>query len=204
MFIHISFKSFGLFPLIFIVLSLSSCHFVESSSRPKSTAVERQIKAVLELPSYEYVYRDIIYIADQAEFLGFHHRDKQLLFAVDVHLQAGLDLTKGVTVKPAETLPGGSRGLSITLPAPEILVIDADETSITQYFKKEFGGEIGRLEYYDEISQSKKQIRRDAIERGVLTQARENAASVVRSLLQSQGFDRVVVRFQDGSAGGRP
>ncbi len=204
MWFHFSFKSSVLFPLLVLVLSLSSCDFVENSSRLKPTAVERQIKAVLELPTYEYVYRDIIYISDQAEFLGIRHRDKQLLFAVDVHLQAGIDLTKGVTVKPAASRPGEPRGLSITLPTPEILVIDADETSITQYFKKEFGGEISRLEYYDEISNSKAQIRRDALERGILTQASENAASVVRSLLQSQGIERVVIAFQDGSEGDQP
>ncbi len=201
---HFSYKSFVLFPALVLVLSLGSCHFVEESSRLQSSTVERQIKAVLELPTYEYVYRDIIYIADQAEFLGFRHRDKQLLFAVDVHLQAGIDLKKGVTVTPAETRPGGNRGLSITLPAPEILMIDADETSITQYFKKEFGGEISRLEYYDEISQSKVQIRRDALERGVLTRARENASSVVRSLLQSQGIEPVIVQFRSGSEGSSP
>ena len=83
-------------------------------------------------------------------------------------------------------------------------MIDADETTITQYFKKEFGGEISRLEYYDEISQSKTQIRRDALERGVLTRARENASSVVRSLLQSQGIEPVVVQFRGSSEGSSP
>ncbi|MFW6209703.1 MAG: DUF4230 domain-containing protein [Spirochaetota bacterium] len=190
--------------MLVLVLSIGSCHFVDESSRRQSSTVERQIKAVLELPTYEYVYRDIIYIADQAEFLGFRHRDKQLLFAVDVHLQAGIDLKKGVTVKPAKSQPGGNRGLSITLPAPQILMIDADETSITQYFKKEFGGEISRLEYYDEISRSKTKIRRDAVQRGVLIRARENAASVVRSLLQSQGIEPVVVQFRGSSEGSSP
>lgn len=204
MWFHFSYKSSVLSPLLVLVLSFSSCHFVEDSSRLKPTAVERQIKAVLELPTYEYVYRDIIYIADQAEFLGFRHKDKQLLFAVDVHLQAGIDLTKGVTVKPAGSRPGGTQSLSVTLPAPEILVIDADETSITQYFKKEFGGEIGRLEYYDEISNSKEQIRHDALERGILTQASENAASLVRSLLQSQGIEEVVVAFQSAQQEDQP
>lgn len=174
-----------------MVLSLSSCHFVDDSSRRPPAAVERHIKAVLELPTYEYVYRDIIYIADQAEFLGFRHRDKQLLFSVDVRLQAGIDLKKGVRVSRT-----GPQGLTISLPAPEILIIDADENSITQYFKKEFGGAISRLEYYDEISQSKAHIHRDALERGILIQARENAASVVRSLLQSQGFGPVQVQFR--------
>ena len=196
--LHIFNKSAVLFPVVVIVLNLSSCHFVDDSSRIQATVVERHIKAVLELPTYEYVYRDIIYIADQAEFLGFRHKDKQLLFAVDVHLQAGIDLKKGVRVRTT-----GSQGLTINLPAPEILIIDADENTITQYFKKEFGGTISRLEYYDEISQSKELIRRDALERGILIQARENAASVVRSLLQSQGLGPVEVEFRGTPEAGR-
>lgn len=185
------FKSFFLFPVLIISISLCACDFQADTSRRAPSDVERQIRSVLELPSYEYLYRDIIYIADQAQFLGFRHKDTQLLFAVDVRLQAGVDLQKGIQVTP---LSAG--GLSISLPAAEILLIDADENSITQYFKKEFGGQIERLAYYDEISLSKERIRADAIDRGVLTQAQSNAASVLRSLLQSQGFSPVEIEFR--------
>jgi hypothetical protein len=185
------FKSFFLFPVLLISISLGACDFQADTSRRLPTDVERQIRTVLELPSYEYLYRDIIYISDQAEFLGFRHKDTQLLFAVDVRLQAGVNLKKGVQVTPIS-----AGGLSINLPAAEILLIDADENSITQYFKKEFGGQIERLAYYDEISLSKERIRKEAVDRGVLTQAQSNAASVVRSLLQSQGISPVEVKFQ--------
>lgn len=188
---YFSFKSFFFVSALLISISFEGCNFQEDTSRGLPTDVERQIRTVLELPSYEYLYRDIIYIADQAEFLGFRHKDTQLLFAVDVRLQAGVDLKKGVRVTPIS-----AGGLSISLPAAEILLIDADEKSITQYFKKEFGGQIERLAYYDEISLSKERIRRDAIDRGVLTQAQSNAASVIRSLLQTQGFSPVEVKFR--------
>lgn len=196
--LQIFYKSLVLFPAVVIALSFGSCYFVDDSSRIPPAEVERHIKAILELPTYEYVYRDIIYIADQAEFLGFRHKDKQLLFSVNVHLQAGIDLKKGVRVSQT-----GSQGLTISLPAPEILIIDADENSITQYFKKEFGGAISRLEYYDEISQSKTNIRRDALERGILIQARENAAAVVRSLLQNRGITPVHIQFRSSPEASR-
>ncbi len=186
-----SLKLLSLCASILVGISFLSCNIVSKTPALKPTEVESQIKAVLELPTYEYVYRDIIYIAEQADFLGIRHKDKQLLFSIDVNLQAGIDLSKGVEVKPATT-----EGFAISLPPPEILLIDADENTIHQYFKKEFGGEIGRLEYYDEISSSKERIRQDAIERGVLIQARENAASVIRSLLQSQGLSVAKILFR--------
>src|SRR6056297_1509774 len=162
------FRSFFLFPILLISISLCACNFQTDTSRRPPTDVERQIRGVLELPSYEYLYRDIIYIADQAKFLGFRHKDTQLLFSVNIRLHAGVDLQKGIQVTPIS-----AGGLSISLPAAEILLVDADEISIT-----------------------KERIRSDAIDRGVLTQAQSNAASVLRSLLQSQGFSPVEVEFR--------
>lgn len=186
--------------ILLISISLWSCNLQTKANQSKLTEIESRIKTVLELPTYEYVYRDIIYIAEQADFLGFRHKDKQLLFAIDVKLQAGIDLSKGVRVTPES-----QDGLTISLPEPEILLVDADENSITQYFKREFGGEIGRLEYYDEISHSKNRIRSDALERGILVRARENAASVVGSLIQSQGISPVTIEFhQETQQGVRP
>lgn len=184
------FPVLNILPILLILISLGSCILQRDTDRLELSEIESRIKTVLELPSYEYVYRDIIYIAEQADFLGFRHKDKQLLFAVDVKLQAGIDLSKGIRVKQEP-----SAGLTISLPAPEILLIDADENSITQYFKKEFGGEIGRLEYYDEIFHSKTRIRRDALDRGILAKARENAASVVGSLIQGRGISPVTIEF---------
>ena len=183
--------------LLVPVLILCTCAVKPSAPPINAASIEQQVKAVLELPTYEYVYRDIIYIAEQAEFLGFRHTDKQLLFAVDVRLQAGVDLTKGIEIKVEN-----AHEITLTLPNPEILLIDADESSISQYFKKEFGGEISRLEYYDEISRSKEQIRQDAIENGVLAKAEDNAASILRSLLQQQGVDTVHISFRKPSKGG--
>jgi len=176
-------------------LSLLSSALFLSCREPKPPAfsaaeIERKVSAILELPTYEYKYRDVIYIADQASFLGFRHRDTQLLFSVEVVVQAGIDLRRGIEIEKS-----GLAGLTIRLPEPEILLIDADEGAIVQYFKKEFGGQISRLDYYDEISRSKDRIRRDAVERGILDQARRNAEVLVRKLLATAGVESVDLQF---------
>lgn len=181
--------------LLILFLLLGGCEYEEARIPLSDRQIERHIQAVLELPCYEYVYRDVVYIADQASFLGIRHRDTQLLFAVDVRLQAGIDLQKGLSL----TKLGGSR-VKIQLPQPEVLMVDADEASIHQYFKKEFGGEISRLDYYDEISLSKERITQDAINRGILDQARTNAASLVRNVLGAGGIQEVDIEFRQ--AGG--
>lgn len=198
-------KLFSLLAFLLLVLVLGSCRISERQTLPSKDEIQRRVSAVLELPTYEYIYRDIVYIAEQASFLGIRHRDTQLLFAVDVRLQAGIDLQKGFSVRPITVHPLSAPGVEVRLPEPEVLLIDADESSIQQYFKREFGGEINRLDYYDEISRSKEKIREDAVERGVLDQARKNAVSLIESVLGQAGFEEIDIRFvNDGSAGGAP
>jgi len=190
---------------LLLILILGSCGISERKTLPSQDEIQRRVSAVLELPTYEYIYRDIVYIAEQASFLGIRHRDTQLLFAVDVRLQAGIDLQKGFSIRPLSARPFSSPGVEVRIPEPEILLIDADESSIRQYFKREFGGEINRLDYYDEISRSKEKIREDAFERGVLDQARKNAVSLIESVLHQAGFNEIDIRFTAGGpAGGVP
>lgn len=176
---------------------LAGCGSASTPRLPSEEQIGRRINSVLELPTYEYVYRDVIYIADQASFLGIRHRDTQLLFAVDVRIQAGINLQRGISVKQ-----DSSGDVDISLPAPEILMVDADESTIHQYFKKEFGGEINRLDYYDEIAAGKQRIIKDAVERGILDRAGQNAESLIHSVLASvaPGEIRVIFReIHDGS-----
>ena len=189
--------------LVFLLITISltglvlgGCGLQVKQSVPDHDEIQRRVSAVLELPTYEYIYRDIVYIADQASFLGIRHRDTQLLFSVDVRLQAGIDLQRGFSVHPRS-----SRIIEIHLPEPEILLIDADEATIHQYFKREFGGEINRLAYYDEISHSKEKIRNDALSRGVLDRAKENAISLIESALRQAGFSGIEIHFDRGDSG---
>lgn len=181
-----------------MTICLAGCGSASTTRLPSEEQIGCRVSSVLELPTYEYVYRDVIYIADQASFLGIRHRDTQLLFAVDVRIQAGIDLQRGFSVQP-----DSSGNVNISLPAPEILIVDADESTIHQYFKKEFGGEINRLDYYDEIAAGKERIVKDALERGILDRAGQNAESLIHSVLTSvaPGEVRVVFRkIPDGSS----
>lgn len=154
--------------------------------------MERSIRSILELPTYEHIYHNIIYIGEEARFLWIKHLDKRLLFSIDITVQAGVDLKRGVTVTPT---PSG--GVRIGLPSPEILLVDADESSIRQYISKEFGGSFTRLEFYDEIDLSKEQTVRDAVEGGILDISAARAQTLVENLLSSLGIDGGYVYFRN-------
>ncbi len=149
--------------------------------------LERKIRTVLELPTHEHIYHNVIYIGEEARFLGIKHLDKRLLFSIDISVQAGVDLQRGLTIEPTST-----GKLRVGIPGAEILEVDADESSIREYFAKEFGGRISRLEYYDEIDRSKRRTVEDAIERGILDISNRHAKRLVERLLLSLGIEGYV------------
>jgi hypothetical protein len=159
--------------------------------------IGRKVDALLELTTYEYIYRDIIYIGEEARFLGIKHLDKRLLFSVDFRITAGVDLDNGdVRVKP---LAGG--GVRIELPEPSVLTADAREDSIRQYFVKEFGGRVSRLEYYDRIDEHKREAVESAVADGILDRAGENARTILTNTLEGLGIERVFVVFLPQAGG---
>ncbi|MCK5200824.1 MAG: DUF4230 domain-containing protein, partial [Spirochaetales bacterium] len=102
--------------LILSVLAawLVSCMAQTTTSKP---VIENQIRGILELPTIEYIYREVIYVGQEARFLGFKHIDKRLLFSIDLIISAGIDLTKGIEIR---NITNG--GIQIILPEPEILL----------------------------------------------------------------------------------
>lgn len=169
--------------------------FIVVSCSPKliisKPVIENQIRGILELPTIEYIYREIIYIGQEARFLGIKHLDKRLLFSIDLIINAGLDLSKGIEIR---TISNGS--VQIILPEPEILTLDADEGSIHQFFVKEWGDKISHLDYYDEIERSKSNIVTDAIERDILVKAKNNAEEMIFKLLSVYGITNVSFKWR--------
>lgn len=106
------------------VLLLTGC---DVSRRPGPDEISEHVRSILELPTFEHVYRDVIYIDRERSFLMFKTRDTEVLFSIDVRIQAGLDLTKGLSISQ------NGRTVEVFLPDAEILLADADESSIEQY-----------------------------------------------------------------------
>ena len=178
--------------ILVIVSLLISCIPQTTTSKP---VIENQIRSILELPTIEYIYREIIYIGQEARFLGFKHLDKRLLFSIDLIISAGIDLTKGIEIRNL-----GDGDIQIILPEPEILLIDADESSIHQFFVKEWGDSVSRLDYYNEIVKSKKDITANAIERGILIKAKKNAEEMILKILSIYKIEKVDFSWRSISA----
>ncbi len=178
---------FKILPILLLFSFILSCTPQQNISKP---VIENQIRGILDLPTIEYIYREIIYVGHEARFLGIKHLDKRLLFAIDLVINAGIDLTKGIEIK---NLIDGS--IQIILPEPEILAIDADESTIYQYFVKEWGDKVSHLDYYDEILKTKNSVKKDAIERGILLKAKENTENMILKIFSAYGFTNVSFKW---------
>ncbi len=156
---------------------------------PVSTArIEAGVRQLLELRTSEQIYRAVGYISQERSVLIFKTVDRQVLYAVNIRIDAGIDLSDGLRVS---AIPGGRERLQVSLPAAKILGADADETSIRQYFSHEKGGAVSLLDYGDQIEELKKRTVEDAINRGILAQADENARKIVGNFLRSFGITDV-------------
>ncbi len=171
--------------LLICVLFACSCG---QNSRQEIEEISSHIRSILELPTFEHVYRDVVFLSRERTFLIFKTMDAEVLFSIDVRVQAGVDLRDGFSVERKR-----GEGLTVTLPRAKIILADADEESIHQYFLKEVGGGISRLEYYDEINLKKDDLIQDAVKRGILQRANENARLLIKSFLENIRNENVTV-----------
>ncbi len=156
---------------------------------PTQDEVESRIRDILSIPTFQHVYRDVIYVGEEARFLGILTKDKKALFAIDVIVQAGIDLSEGIDIRFLD-----SDSAVVTMPSATILSIDADENTIHQYFVRERGGSLSTLQYYDEINKKKELLEEDAISRGILYKAETNAVQLIRNFLELTGYEDIEFR----------
>ena len=162
------------------LLLLAAC------SRPEhrtAESLELSIRNILEMPTCEQIYRDIVYIGEEQKVLFIKTMDMRLLFSIDIRVQAGIRQTDRIRISLQETPEDEKLRAIVTMPKAEVLYADADETTIEQYFIKEWGGEIARLDYYDEINRKKEEIIAAAESSGLLERADSNAEKLIRNFL---------------------
>lgn len=179
--------------LLLLVSAVSGCR---SESELDLTRIESRVRSLMVLETAESIYRDIVYFGDSRSFLFFRTMDRRLLFAVNLHVRAGVDLADGFELHLAE-----DGAVTVVLAPAKILVVDTDESSIFQYFVREQGGRIGYLEFSGSIEEVKQRVAEDAIQRGLLHRAQENAQSMLKNLLTVAGVQNVRFAAPQGRGG---
>lgn len=167
-----------------------------SEAIPAETA-ELSIRNILEMPAYEQIYHDIVYIGEEQKVLFIKTTDKRVLFSIDIRIQAGIKNAGLININITGKNSYGRKTAVVSLPGSEILLADADENTIEQYFIKEWGGEISRLDYYDEINRKKEELVADAIRNGILEHADANIKNLIKGFLSLSDID--VIEFREAA-----
>ena len=152
--------------------------------------IEQRIRGLLEIHTFEHLYREVVYFGEERSLLFLRTMDRRVLFSINIRVRAGVDLRDGFELRSDPLRP---ERLFVRLPAAQILLVDADDRSIEQYFVREQGGVIRWIELADHLESVKEAVRADAIERGVLLRADQNAERVVRNMLELAGFTDVLI-----------
>lgn len=164
-----------------------------SAATPEVSVAEivSRVEALAQLKTAEYRYRDVIYVGRQTRFFGITTGQSELLFAVELTVQAGIDLRReSVAVERA-----ADGTLFVTLPSAQVLAVDTDERTIEQYFVRERLARVDWLTVSDNVQAVKRAITDDAVERGILDRAERNAGVIVAGLLRELSAQPVQVRF---------
>ena len=182
------FRSAAALLLLVLLLTVSGCTPVTQADVAR---LQQQIQAVLELHASEYRYRDLVYFDEERSVLFLKTVDRAVLFAVDIRVRAGIDLSHGVELSVDRF---AAHRISVRLPPATILQADSDETSIREYFIREHGKSIGLLEVSEHIERATSRVAAEAVRRGILGDAEAHARRVVSGLLMMAGFREVVFR----------
>lgn len=156
------------------------------------TAVVLQIQGLAELSTVRYVIEKIVLVED-ARFYGVN---RVVLVAHGI-VRAGVDLAK---LGEADIRIDGPR-VEVLLPAPEILDAHLDEEQT-----RVLDDSSGLFRRFDKNLQQEarrkglEQVRRAALESGILEEARRRARLELENLLRRLGFTEIDVRFRDEAA----
>jgi hypothetical protein len=155
-----------------------------------SPAIVRQIQGLSELVSVKYTVQKVVGLEEKKTPLG----SEKLLLIVQAEVLAGVNLAE-VTPGSLQILPGDN--INLALPPARIFHIVIDDTQTKVWDRQitwwtPWVSPDPDLERQARLSASAA-VKQAALDMGILDQARRNAESVIRNLLQTLGAKSVTV-----------
>lgn len=147
------------------------------NQKKEENLILNKIEQLQQLVTAKQIYREIIYSKETKDFLWIPLVNKEFLFALDYTITAGIDISKGYNITDENEYK------IITLPRAEIISIDADDTSIHEYFAKQRFSKLNRDDYFELIEESKQTIISGESIEELLRESEENARLLLENIL---------------------
>ena len=155
------------------------------------------VRDLARLEAVSFHMERVIDVRDrQSRLFGLLETEDAILLVAVGDVSAGVDLTEiraGDVLVDREAMTA-----EITLPPPRVLHARLD-TERTYVHTRDTEALARRSETLETRARQEAEgsIRQSAIEAGILDRARDNAATTVRTLVESLGYHQVEIRFQD-------
>jgi hypothetical protein len=160
-------------------------------SRPTPNVV-LAMKELARLEAASFHMEKVIELTDaQSRFFGLVTAKDQILLVAVGDVVAGIDMSK---VGDSDVEVDGTGSVRLVLPAPEVLSTAIDEAQ-THVYGRTTDLLAARKDELEGLARKEaaEQIAKGALDAGILDRARAGAERTVHALLQSLGFQRIVI-----------
>jgi len=176
-----------------LILVISAVMFFFLSLEYRDRKLESysdRIKNLEEMVTARQIYRNVIYTEIKENFIV----DKRSLFTIDYIVTAGVDFSDGVKIDAENNF------VRVTYPYPKIISIDADESSIDEYFTLQRFGKLKQSDYLNLLYDEKIRIEEDALKAGILERADKNLQILISGILEEGGIRKIEFDYTSGEA----
>ncbi|MFN2457691.1 MAG: DUF4230 domain-containing protein [Chitinophagaceae bacterium] len=172
---------------IAMLLLLFACN------QKKEATYVNALKEIQQLATAEYIVTKVVKADDNKAW--YKLGDRKILISCKATLKAGIDFTK---LKKGD-IKEKRKKLFVLLPQPQILSlsISPEDISVEYVEVTLMRDNFTNADRDALLAQAESQIRKQADSLGILTTAKENAASFVRSFFKNTGFEEVEVNFKN-------
>jgi hypothetical protein len=155
-----------------------------------AASVVHEIQRLNELVSVKYTIQKVVGLEENKVPFG----SEKLLLFVQAEVLAGIDLST-LAAGDVKLLP--DKRMQVTLPPPKIVHIVIDDKA-TKVWDRRITWWTPWVPYNPDLERQARLAARDAVEKaaldmGILDQARRNADTGVRSLLETMGVKSIVI-----------
>lgn len=147
--------------------------------------VQDGLKAMGELVTEEYYFTDIITYSDLNRFLGIKlpWTETSYIASYDGVVRAGIDFA---AVKVAAEQRDDGVHLTVTIPKSKIQSTEIDHDSFVLYSEKNgLGNPLSASDFNQSLTELEHDAQKNAVDKGVLTRADEQARLLVERFIQS-------------------
>lgn len=190
-------KRYGIIILALIVVIGGIIFFynVRDNNRMEiiSSTIEEKVSKIVELSTVKYNYTDIVTYKNSKDLSGIQipFTEKRFIVQYSGYIKAGVDLsTIEIDVKNEKTI-------HIEMEKAKVLENVIIEEEVKFFDEKDgFFNKLNFEDLYGVLIGEKEKAKNDAINRGLLNEAQDNAEEILLSLLDEMDFENVVIRFK--------